>query len=175
MYRLHVRGFTKHQSSKVKHKGTYLGIVDKIPHLKELGITMVELMPAYEYNEVEPDVTPDSPYYSIINHGVLNFWGYTGGYAFAPKSSFAYSDKSGGEVEEFKYMVKELHKNGIEVSMEFFFPEGTNPTLILDCLHYWVLNYHIDGIHINCEGANEMVQTDNLAEQIFTCFTDTDI
>lgn len=179
MYRLHVRGFTKHQSSKAKHKGTYLGIVDKIPHLKELGITMVELMPAYEYNEVEPEVTPDSPYYSIINHSVLNFWGYTGGYTFAPKASFAYTDRSGGEVEEFKYMIKELHRNGIEISMEFFFPEGTNPTLILDCLHYWVLNYHIDGIHINCEEAvMKMVQTDNLLcrTKIFTYSfpTDTD-
>lgn len=179
MYRLHVRGFTKHQSSKIKHKGTYLGVVDKIPHLRDLGITMVELMPAYEFNEVEPEIAPDSPYYSIIDNGMLNYWGYTGGYAFAPKASFAYANKSGGEVEEFKYMVKELHKNGIEVSMEFFFPKGTNPTLILDCLHYWVMNYHIDGIHINCEEAvMKMVQTDNLLcrTKIFTYSfpTDTD-
>ena len=56
IYRLHVRGFTKHVSSKAKHKGTYLGIVDKIPYLKKLGITMIELMPAYEFNEMESHV-----------------------------------------------------------------------------------------------------------------------
>lgn len=179
MYRLHVRGFTKHISSKIKHKGTYLGIVDKIPHFIELGITMVELMPAYEFNEVAIEKPSESPYYSMIENGNLNFWGYTGGYVFSPKASFAYTNKIGGEVEEFKYMVKELHKNGIEVSMEFFFPEGINPTLILDCLHYWVLNYHIDGIHINCDKAvMKMVQTDNLLcrTKIFTYSfpTDTD-
>jgi len=171
MYRLHVRGFTKHSSSKVKHKGTYLGIVDKIPHLVDLGISMVELMPAYEFNEVPVDVKPSSPYYSVIKQDKINFWGYTDGYTFSPKASFAFSNKSGGEVEEFKYMVKELHKAGIEVSMEFFFPEGTNPTLIIDCLHYWIMNYHIDGIHINCEDAvMKMVQTDNLLSRtkIFT-------
>lgn len=179
MYRLHVRGFTKHSSSKVKHKGTYLGIVDKIHHLTELGITMVEFMPAYEFNEVSLGQEPESPYYSIIENSNLNFWGYTDGYSFSPKASFAYTNKIGGEVEEFKYMVKELHKNGIEVSMEFFFTKGTNPTYILDCLHYWVLNYHIDGIHINCENAvMKMVQTDNLLSRtkIFTYSfpTDTD-
>ena len=179
MYRLHVRGFTKHSSSKVRHKGTYLGVVDKINHLVKLGITMVELMPAYEYNEVAFGNTKKNPYYSLIENGALNYWGYTGGYVFSPKASFAYTNKIGGEVEEFKYMVKELHKNNIEVSMEFFFPQGTNPTLILDCLHYWVLNYHIDGIHINCEPAvMKMVQTDNLLcrTKIFTYTfpTDTD-
>jgi len=129
-------------------------------------------MPAYEFNEIETeDNMSANPYYSIIDNGILNYWGYTGGYTFSPKASFAFTNEIGGEVEEFKYMVKELHKNGIEVSMEFFFPEGTNPTLILDCLHYWVMNYHIDGIHINCERAvMKMVQTDNLLcrTKIFT-------
>lgn len=173
MYRLHVRGFTKHASSKVKHKGTYLGIVDKIPYLKELGVTMVELMPAYEFNEIKSQKMPSTSMKGQfkIENTTLNYWGYTDGYAFAPKASFAFTDKPGGEVEEFKYMVRELHKNGIEVSMEFFFPEGTNPTLILDALHYWVMEYHIDGIHVNCEDAvMKMIQTDNLlcTTKIFT-------
>lgn len=174
MYRLHVRGFTKHTSSKIKHKGTYLGIVDKIPYLKELGITMVELMPAYEFNEIETKPATSMVGQFSIENPTLNYWGYTNGYTFSPKASFAYTDVPGGEVEEFKYMVKELHKNGIEVSMEFFFPEGTNPKMILDCLHYWVMNYHIDGIHVNCEEAvMRMIQTDNIlcTTKIFTyCF-----
>lgn len=171
MYRLHVRGFTKHQSSKVKHKGTYLGIVDKIPYLKELGVTMIELMPAYEFNEIKNQPATSMKGQFSIENPVLNYWGYTDGYNFAPKASYAFTNEPGGEVEEFKYMVRELHKNGIEVSMEFFFPQGTNPTLILDALHYWVMEYHIDGIHANCEEAvMKMIQTDNLlcTTKIFT-------
>lgn len=176
IYRLHVRGFTKHSSSKSRHSGTYLGIVDKIPHLKELGITMVELMPAYEFNEVKGTKQPSTSMKGqfLIDSPILNYWGYTDGYAFAPKASFAYTDKAGGEVEEFKHMVKELHRNGIEVSMEFFFPQNTNPKLILDALHYWVLEYHIDGIHVNCDDAvMKMIETDNLlcTTKIFTYCT----
>lgn len=171
MYRLHVRGFTKHQSSKVKHKGTYLGIVDKIPYLKELGVTMIELMPAYEFNEIKKQPATSMKGQFSIENPMLNYWGYTDGYNFAPKASYAFANEPGDEVEEFKYMVRELHKNGIEVSMEFFFPQGTNPTLILDALHYWVMEYHIDGIHANCEEAvMKMIQTDNIlcTTKIFT-------
>ena len=171
LYRMHVRGFTKHATSKVKHKGTYLGIVEKIPYLKELGINMIELMPAYEFNEIKKENATSMKGQFAIESPVLNYWGYTDGYAFAPKASFAWTNTPGGEVEEFKYLVRELHKNGIEISMEFFFPQGTNPKLILDCLHYWVMEYHIDGIHTNCEEAvMRMVETDNLlcATKIFT-------
>lgn len=171
LYRMHVRGFTKHATSKVKHKGTYLGIVEKIPYLKELGINMIELMPAYEFNEIKKENATSMKGQFAIGSPVLNYWGYTDGYAFAPKASFAWTNTPGGEVEEFKYLVRELHKNGIEISMEFFFPQGTNPKLILDCLHYWVMEYHIDGIHANCEEAvMRMVETDNLlcATKIFT-------
>ena len=171
LYRMHVRGFTKHATSKVKHKGTYLGIVEKIPYLKELGINMIELMPAYEFNEIKKENATSMKGQFAIETPVLNYWGYTDGYAFAPKASFAWTNTPGGEVEEFKYLVRELHKNGIEISMEFFFPQGTNPKLILDCLHYWVMEYHIDGIHANCEEAvMRMVETDNLlcTTKIFT-------
>ena len=171
LYRMHVRGFTKHATSKVKHKGTYLGIVEKIPYLKELGINMIELMPAYEFNEIKKENATSMKGQFAIESPVLNYWGYTDGYAFAPKASFAWTNTPGGEVEEFKYLVRELHKNGIEISMEFFFPQGTNPKLILDCLHYWVMEYHIDGIHANCEEAvMRMVETDNhlCTTKIFT-------
>ena len=171
LYRMHVRGFTKHATSKVKHRGTYLGIVEKIPYLKELGINMIELMPAYEFNEIKRENATSMKGQFDIESPVLNYWGYTDGYAFAPKASFAWTNTPGGEVEEFKYLVRELHKNGIEISMEFFFPQGTNPKLILDCLHYWVMEYHIDGIHANCEEAvMRMIETDNLlcTTKIFT-------
>lgn len=171
LYRMHVRGFTKHSSSKVRHKGTYLGIVDKIPYLKELGVTMIELMPAYEFIEIKKESATSMRGQFDIEAPVLNYWGYTDGYMFAPKAAYAYSENPGSEVEEFKYMVRELHKNGIEISMEFFFPHGANPKRILDCLHYWVMEYHIDGIHVNCEEAvMRMIETDNLlcTTKIFT-------
>ncbi len=143
IYRLHVRGFTKHSSSKVRNKGTFAGIVEKIPYLKELGITAVELMPAYEFDEVIEE-----------GHGAgkINYWGYATAHYFAPKEAYS-SKKNGGQVNEFKDMVKELHKAGIEVIMDFYFVPGTNPNMILDCLRHWVLEYHIDGVHVNTEVA----------------------
>lgn len=171
MYRLHVRGFTKHSSSKVKNKGTYLGIVEKIPYLKELGITMIDLMPTYEFNEVDNKPVTSMKGDFKLRANTLNYWGYTDGYPMAPKASYAATTVPGGEVDEFKYMIKELHKNGIEVSMEFFFVPETNPGLIIDTLRYWVMEYHIDGIHINAEDAvMKMIEKDNIlsATKIFT-------
>lgn len=151
IYRLHVRGFTRHSSSKVTGKGTYRGIIQKIPYLKELGITMIELMPAYEFVECEVAGSP------------INYWGYTGGNYFAPKASYAHSGSKGGQVDEFKDMVKQCHKNGIEVGMEFFFPSETNQSFILDCFRYWVRCFHIDSIHCNLgEDIKNIVKNDPL-------------
>ncbi len=139
IYRLHVRGFTKHISSKVKNKGCYSGIIEKIPYLTELGITSVELMPAYEFDTVISEG---------MGRGVQNYWGYNTACYFAPKASFTRHGK-GSQINEFKSMVKELHKNNIEVIMEFHFTEGMSPHTIIDVLRFWVLEYHIDGIHAN--------------------------
>ncbi len=145
IYRLHVRGFTKHSSSKVSKKGTFKGIEEKLPYLKELGINMINLMPAYEFYEVQ------SNNYTHISaeKNMINYWGYTEGNYFAPKASFAATGKDGGQIEEFKQLVKACHMNGIEVCMEFFFPEGVNQNLILECFRFWVREYHIDGIQSN--------------------------
>ncbi|MCR5430382.1 MAG: hypothetical protein K6E58_04045 [Eubacterium sp.] len=168
MYRLHVRGFTKSKTSKVKNKGTYQGVIEKIPHFKELGINLVELMPAYDFNEKEIQPATSMVTSKAITNPTLNYWGYTGGFAFAPKASFA-ADLDA--VTEFKEMVKALHKEGIEVSMEFYFTYGTSPQYILDALHYWVLEYHIDGIHVNCEDTvMKMIERDPVLSdtKIFT-------
>ncbi len=171
LYRLHVRGFTKHSSSKVRNKGTYKGIIEKIPYLKSLGITMVELMPAYDFNEkVESKPTSMVGNFNLGNP-TLNFWGYTDGFAFAPKASFAAAKESGGEVNEFKELVKQMHKNGIEVSMEFYFPGETSPSSVLEVLRYWVMEYHIDGVHLNCDQAvMKTIEKDDIlaATKVFT-------
>lgn len=153
-YQLHVRGFTKHSSSGVKRKGTFEGIVEKIPYLTELGITALELLPAYEFCEMENHELSPFSKEEIKNKGIykektdsvkINYWGYKEAFYFVPK--FAYS--SGKDASEsFKNMVKELHKEGIEVIMQFFFPINISRAFIIQVLQFWLKEYHIDGFRL---------------------------
>ena len=164
-YQLHVRGFTKHSSSGVEKKGTFEGIVEKISYLKELGITAVELMPCYEFLEMEDKVILDEriPIAYQNTDPVLNYWGYKKGYYFAPKSAYAAGNDP---VYSFKYMVKELHKAGIEVIMQFYFPNEVSGSMITDVLRYWVCQYHIDGFHLKGERIpNDLLATDPLLRE----------
>lgn len=149
IYLLHVRGFTAHSSSKVKAKGTYKGIVEKINYLKDLGITALELMPAYEFEEFEKNSVNKELISSVErafdNDSKINYWGYKRGFYFAPKSSYAYSNDP---VNEFKYMVKSLHENNIEVIMQLYFPAEVGANEIYEILRFWLINYHIDGFHL---------------------------
>ena len=124
-YSLHVRGFTKHSSSGVAHKGTFDGVTEKLPYLQKLGINQIHLMPVYEFDE---------------NQRHVNYWGYGKAYFFAPKASYA----AGDPVNEMKSLVRQMHLAGIEVILEMPFTEGTTFSLILDCLRYWVMQYHVD-------------------------------
>lgn len=158
MYKLHVRGFTMHPNSSVKHKGTYLGLIEKIPYLKDLGITSLLLMPCVEYDEIMEDrgcfgmptsITPSSKIdfvRDVSEKGKINYWGYSKAFYFAPKSSYAYEGSQAKD--EFKKMVKEFHKAGIEILMEFYFDKGTPQLLILESLRYWVMEYHVDGFRL---------------------------
>lgn len=237
LYCLNVRAFTRHKSSGVAHKGTFSGLAEKILYLKELGITAVELMPAYEFDEVmagreiwQPETfrppltmeeakkrlaeyvtvetgssgktgkaeengktgntdetgTGDGQTGTVNAAGTVNedeakaagetkrtesktgaatgtgkpvptrkpdserynCWGYREGFYFAPKSAFA-SDRDA--VKEFKDMVKAFHKNGIEVIMQFYFPNSVKMGMIQDAVEYWMLEYHIDGFHLKGE------------------------
>ncbi|MBQ7840147.1 MAG: hypothetical protein IJ390_06650 [Lachnospiraceae bacterium] len=155
IYQLHVRGFTKHPSSRVKKKGTFAGIAEKIPYLKTLGITAVELMPAYEFTELESAkrsvfgmAEAKNRYMELPAESKpprINYWGFKKGYYFAPKASYS-STKSPSL--EFKCMVKALHESGIEVIMQFYFPKEIRQGFILEVLKYWVYEYHIDGVHL---------------------------
>lgn len=147
IYQLHVRGFTKHNSSAVKNKGTFEGLVEKIPYLNELGITAVELMPAYEFLEMEKKFMEDSklPMSFQEEEPVLNYWGYKQGYYFSPKQSYSAGDNP---VYSFKSLVKELHRNGIEVIMQFYFPDEITKSYIAEVLRFWVCEYHVDGFRL---------------------------
>jgi isoamylase len=116
IYEMHVRSFTRHPSSGAKFPGTFAGIRQKIPYLKELGINCVELMPIYEFDEFENSHT--NPQTGEV---LLNYWGYSTVGFFAPKAGFAATGKLGMQVDEFKALVKELHRNGIEVILDVVF------------------------------------------------------
>lgn len=146
-YQLHVRGFTRHNGSKIRHKGTFLGLQEKIPYLRELGINQVKLMPAYEFDEIKKLHAQMSMSYEMRQEEMprVNYWGYEAGNYFAPKKSYGASKDV---IREFKDLVRTMHANGMEVIMEFYFPNQINSRLIMDCLTFWVTNYHIDGFHI---------------------------
>lgn len=115
IYEMHVRGFTAHPSAGVANAGTYLGVVEKIPYLQSLGVTAVELLPVFEFDGQD-----------ILRHNgagepLRNYWGYSTMSFFAPHSAYA-SGGTGTEVlDEFRTMVRELHKAGIEVILDVVF------------------------------------------------------
>jgi len=176
IYKLHARGFTKSKTSGVKNKGTFEGIIEKIPYLKELGITTIEMMPAYEFQEVgrfKEDKKIDMYTPSDVN--VLNYWGYTSGLHFAPKSAYCVNDMNGSGNRDysfdFKRLVKELHKNGIELVMEMYF-DKENANLIDDCIRFWAIEYHIDGVHLYCNQNNLHVVAEDSILSKTKIFTD---
>ena len=130
-YSLHVRGYTMHNSSKVRKKGTFRGLIEKLPYLSDLGINQVHLMPVYEFEECL---------------AYRNYWGYGEGYYYAPKSSYAASKDA---VRELKDTVKAFHKAGIEVVLEMPFTGETPKRMIEDCLRYYRMEYHVDGFIVN--------------------------
>jgi isoamylase len=188
IYELHVRGFTKDPSSGVSTPGTFAGLVEKIPYLRELGVNCVELMPVFEFDECG-DARSDP----ATGRPLRNYWGYNPLGFFAPKASYASTGRHGMQVDEFKSLVKHLHLAGIEVVLDVVFnhtgegnergptvsfrgldnqtyymltPEGcyynfsgTGNTLncnhpvvrgfILDCLRYWVTEFHVDGFRFD--------------------------
>lgn len=148
LYRIHPRGFTRHVSSKTEARGTFRAMTAKIPYLKELGITAVELMPSYEFDEIMMELKADGARGVVcVPNGRLNYWGYGPGHYFAPKASYA-SGNGADAAREFKDLVKELHKVGIEILLELFFTGEEPELLVQEAVRFWVTEYHVDGIHL---------------------------
>lgn len=157
-YCAHVRGFTRHASSKVAHRGTFLGMAEKLDYLKETGITTVELQPAYEFAEIptqeEREVmfaAQKAPYMASgeeldkLVPKKCNYWGYKQGGYYAPKSAYAAGEDP---CTEFKELVRAFHKRGMEIVMQFYFPRTVKMLEITEILKFWVLEYHVDGFHL---------------------------
>lgn len=172
-YLLHVRGFTRHPSSGVEHRGCFAGLTEKLPYLKKLGVTTVELQPAYEFLEVpsreeqERELPSSLPERMSPNRGELgdmekklseqilperklpqqrlNYWGYKKGFYYAPKESYA----GGADASlEFRDMIKAFHRSGMEIILQFYFPGDFPQQEIPEILRFWVINYHVDGFHL---------------------------
>ncbi len=186
IYEMHVRGFTIHPSSGVKFPGTFDGLLEKLPYLKELGVNVVELMPIFEFDE-----TMEAREYNGKN--LYNYWGYNTVSFFSPNTSYTASTEYNREGNELKKLIKTFNENGIEVFLDVVFnhtaegnekgpffsfkgvdnniyylltPEGfyynfsgcgntlncNHPIvqqMILECMRYWVITYHIDGFRFD--------------------------
>ncbi len=189
IYETHLAGLTRHPSAGASRPGTYREVIGLIPYFTRLGITSLEFLPVQEFNPNE--IIRDNP---RSGERLTNYWGYSTVGFFAPACQYAASRKHGGQVTEFKEMVKQLHAAGIEVILDIVFnhtAEGNEegPTFsfrgidnsiyyildesrrkylnfsgcgntmncnhpivrsfILDCLHYWVMEMHVDGFRFD--------------------------
>lgn len=149
-YGMHVRGFTKDASSRIREAGTFAGVQKKIPYLKKLGVTGVVLQPVYEFEECMKN--PESRMASALSakqpddSGIrLNYWGYLPGYYMAPKNAYSAGEDA---VTELKMLVRQLHKNDLEIILQFYFEPSMTAFRIRDILLYWAENYHIDGFEL---------------------------
>jgi len=165
IYETHVKGFTAHSSSGVKHPGTYLGFIEKIPYLKKLGINAVELMPIHEFfirNE-------------LLEKKLSDYWGYNSIGFFSPELSYSSQSHLGCQVGEFKTLVRELHKAGIEVILDVVYNhtgEGNHlgPTACfkgIDNPTYYALSQNPDQaqeqyrFYLNSTGCGNTVNVEN--------------
>ena len=168
---MHVRGFTVHPSAGAAHPGTFLGVCERISYLRSLGVTAVELLPVHESDEyaagapAQPDAEP-----------LANYWAYNPIGLFAPKRRYSAASAPGSQVAEFKQMVRELHADsghGVQSlaggSVYYLLDGGdrgryldftgcrntlncNHPVvrrMIIDCLHYWVVEMHVDGFRFD--------------------------
>ncbi|NCB91306.1 MAG: Type II secretory pathway, pullulanase PulA and related glycosidase [Clostridia bacterium] len=150
LYKVHVRGYTMQKNSRVRKKGTFAGLSEKIAYWKELGVNAIELMPAYDFEEYhiqeEENIKYQGPAPLISK---LNYWGYAKGNYFSPKVTYCGTKQPEKEVKDF---ISALHEAGMECLMDFYFPKETAPGLVMDVLRFWKMEYKVDGFVLAGDG-----------------------
>ena len=160
IYEMHVRSFTAHPTSGVRFRGTYAGISEKIPYLKQLGVNCIELMPVFAFDEFENERIVDG-------RPLLNYWGYSTVGFFAPKAGYAASAALGLEADELKALIRRLHRNGIRVILDVVFnhtAEGDERGPVIsyrgiDNRTYYMLTP--DGHYLNFSGCGNTMNCNN--------------
>jgi glycogen operon protein len=151
IYEAHTRGFTMHPTSKVKHPGTFAGLMEKIPYLKELGVNAVELMPIFEFDEMKDHRVVDGK-------PLVDYWGYNTVSFFAPNTSYAGVTEFNHEGAELKTLIKELNENGIECFLDVVFNHTAEGNELGPCFSFKGFDNNIyymltpDGYYYNFSG-----------------------
>lgn len=170
IYELHVRGFTKDSSSCVAHPGTFHGLGEKIPYLKDLGINAVELMPIFEFDEMRDARLIDE-------NELLDYWGYNPVSFFAPNTSYCSSLEYNREGLELKNLIKSLHENGIEVILDVVFNHTAEGNEFGPCFSFKGFDNNIyymltpDGSYYNFSGCGNTLNCNHpvVQEMILDC------
>lgn len=134
MYKLHVKGFTRHASSKVRSKGMIGGVTEKLAYMKDLGMNGIELMPVYAF---DPMVTDRASQTTRVN-----YWGYGEG-------CFKRVHPEYGTMDDLRVLVRQAHRMDMEIYLELLFPDHMPDPEKVDILRFWVLNAHVDGFHLS--------------------------
>lgn len=170
IYEMHVRGFTRHESSGVKHPGTFEGLREKIPYLKELGVNAVELMPVFEFDEM-------MDYREVDGKPLVNYWGYNTVSFFAPNTSYTANKEYNHEGTELKKLIRELNDNGIECFLDVVFNHTAEGNEMGPCFSFKGFDNNIyymltpDGYYYNFSGCGNTLNCNNpiVQQMIMEC------
>lgn len=160
IYEIHVRGYTKDKSSGVSAPGTFAGLKDKIPYLKDLGINAVELMPIFEFDEMESARVVDGVQ-------LYNYWGYNTVSFFAPNTSYAFNEEHNHEGDELKSLIKALKENGIEVILDVVFNHTAEGNEMGPCFSFKGIDNNVyymltpDAHYYNFSGCGNVMNCNN--------------
>lgn len=170
IYEMHVRGFTRHDSSGVTYPGTFAGIMEKIPYLKELGVNAVELMPIFEFDEMQGSRT-------VNGQRLVDYWGYNTVSFFAPNTSYAGEIEYNREGAELKRLIKELNDNGIECILDVVFNHTAEGNELGPCFSFKGFDNNIyymltpDGHYYNFSGCGNTLNCNHpiVQQMILEC------
>ena len=170
IYEMHVRGFTRHGSSGVEYPGTFAGLMEKIPYLKELGVNAVELMPIFEFDEVKDQRIVDG-------RQVMDYWGYNTVSFFAPNTSYAGQTEYNREGTELKTLIRALNENGIECILDVVFNHTAEGNELGPCFSFKGFDNNIyymltpDGHYYNFSGCGNTLNCNHpiVQQMILEC------